>query len=149
MILIDTNLLVYGTVPGFDEHGQALRVLHRIQQEDAPHCLTWLNVFEYLRVVTHPKMVLPEPLPIDEALENVQSLLAHPHIFRLDPGPEHLSIFQEICREVGNVRGNFVYDCRIAALMREHDVSQILTRDRDFARIPRIQVLDPFASSPP
>ena len=36
------------------------------------------------------------------------------------------------------------YNCRVAALMREHDVQKILTRDRDFSRIPGIQVLDPF-----
>lgn len=41
------------------------------------------------------------------------------------------------------VSGNFVHDRRLAAIMLENGVRRIVTRDRDFRRIPGIQVIDP------
>lgn len=108
------------------------------------HYLTWINVFEYLRSVTHRRLVRPAPLPLRQAIENMRSLLEHPRISRIDPGPDHLDVFEEVCREAGTVEGNFVHDCRIAAVMRENRVGRIVTRDTSFRRIPGIDVVDPF-----
>jgi toxin-antitoxin system PIN domain toxin len=144
VILIDTNVLVYATIPGFPEHGQAMKLLARLDRDKLPHAVTWINVFEYLRVVTHRAMIKPHPLPLAKALENVRQLLEHPRVTRIDPGTHHLEIFEEICREAGPVEGNFVHDCRIAAVMRENGVQRILTRDTAFRRIPGITVEDPF-----
>jgi predicted nucleic acid-binding protein len=41
--------------------------------------------------------------------------------------------------------GNLVPDAHIVALTVENDVRTIWTRDRDFRRLPRIEVRDPFA----
>jgi toxin-antitoxin system PIN domain toxin len=144
VILIDTNILVYATVPGFPEHRSALELLGRLDRETNRYATTWINLFEYLRVVTHRAMVKPHPLPLAKALHNVRQLLEHPRVTRIDPGPDHLDIFQEICREAGPVEGNFVHDCRIAAVMRENGVLRILTRDTAFRRIPGIIAEDPF-----
>jgi predicted nucleic acid-binding protein len=78
------------------------------------------------------------------ALENVRALLAQPRIRRIDPGSRHLEVFAEVCAGAGSVAGNFVHDCRIAAIMLENGVSRILTRDTMFRRIPGIEVVDPF-----
>lgn len=42
-------------------------------------------------------------------------------------------------------RGNDVPDAHVAALMRQHGVRIIYTRDRDFRRFPDIEPRDPFA----
>jgi toxin-antitoxin system PIN domain toxin len=144
LILIDTNILVYATVPGFDEHDRAQAVLEGIRRGEAKYCITWMNVFEYLRVVTHPKLVRPLPLPLAQAIENVQGLLAQPGISRIDSGPRHLENFEEICLQAAPVTGNFVHDCRLAAIMRDNGVDRILTRDSGFYRIPGIDVINPF-----
>ncbi len=145
MSLIDTNVLVYATVPGFREHQPARQLLERILSGKTTHYLAWIIVFEYLRAVTHRALVRPAPLPIDLALENVRGLLDHPRIERIDPGPRHLEIFSDICREAGPVEGNFVHDCRIAAVMRENAVTTIVSRDTSFRRIPGIELVDPLA----
>ncbi len=145
MILIDTNILVYATLPGFPEHKQTRELLSELLAGRVRHCLTWINIFEYLRVVTHHRLVRPAPLGMDKALENIQSLISQPLISRIDPGPQHLETFAQVCREAYPGQGNFVHDCRIAAVMRENGVDRILTRDTSFRRIPGITVVDPFA----
>lgn len=144
MSLIDTNILIYATIPGFPQHERARSFLGEILAGSAQHSLTWVVVFEYLRAVTHRALVKPAPLPIARAIENVRELLEHPRVSRLDPGPRHLEIFEEICREAGPVEGNFVHDCRIAAVMRENQVQRIITGDSSFRRIPGLEVFDPF-----
>ena len=42
-------------------------------------------------------------------------------------------------------RGNDVPDAHLAALMRQHGVRVIYTRDRDFRRFDGIDARDPFA----
>lgn len=42
------------------------------------------------------------------------------------------------------LRGNAVPDGHLAALMRQHGVTTIYTRDRDFRRFEGIRVEDPF-----
>lgn len=145
MSLIDTNLLIYATVPGFAEHEAARSFLEEIGSGSRQYFVTWTNVFEYLRAVTHRRLVRPAPLPMAQALENIEGLLAQPRVDRIDPGPKHLEIFAEICRAAGPVEGNFVHDCRIAAIMRENGIDRILTRDSSFRRIAFLEVVDPLA----
>lgn len=115
-----------------------------IAEGETTHFFTWVNVFEYLRTATHRRMLRPAPLALEVALTNVVELFENPAVSRIDPGPRHLAVFAEVCREAGPVEGNFVHDCRIAAIMRENGVSRILTRDTMFRRIPGIEVVDPF-----
>jgi toxin-antitoxin system PIN domain toxin len=145
MSLIDTNLLIYATVPGFSEHDAARAFLEDIVNGSRQHFVTWINIFEYLRAVTHRRLVRPAPLPMADALHNVEALLALPRVSRIDPGPKHLELFTAICRAAGPVEGNFVHDCRIAAVMRENGVDRIVTRDSSFRRIAFLEVIDPFA----
>ncbi len=42
-------------------------------------------------------------------------------------------------------RGNELPDAHVVALMRQHEVATIYTRDRDFRRYEGIMVHDPFA----
>ena len=145
MILIDTNILVYATVPGFDEHRSARALLEAILAGAVQHCLTWINVFEYLRIVTHRRLIRPTPLPIRRAPDHVSGPPDHPRLSRNHPGPNHLATFARVCREAAPVEGNFVHDCRIAAVMRDNDVREVLTRDTSFRRIPGLTVTDPLA----
>jgi predicted nucleic acid-binding protein len=43
------------------------------------------------------------------------------------------------------VRGNLVPDAHLAALLRQHGVSTLFTRDADFRKFGFLQVKDPFA----
>lgn len=96
----------------------------------------------YLRIVTHPA-ILPRPLPPTDAAANVEALLALPHI--RSPG-EHDGFWDVFEHVLGrHPRGNDVPDAHLVALMRQHGVGTLLTRDRGFRRFEGITVEDPFA----
>ena len=54
--------------------------------------------------------------------------------------------FREVADDARPV-GNLVPDAFVAALMLEHGVSTIVTRDRDFRRFGHVRIEDPFAGS--
>jgi hypothetical protein len=96
----------------------------------------------YLRIVTHPA-ILPRPLAPPDAVSNVGQLLALPHVRA--PG-EAEGFFDLYCATAGEqARGNDVPDAHLAALMRQHGVAIIYTRDRSFRRFDGIEARDPLA----
>ena len=59
------------------------------------------------------------------------------------PTARHSALLSEIIAEVPQLRGNILHDLHTAALMREHGIKEIYTRDMDFHRFPFVTVLDP------
>lgn len=96
----------------------------------------------YLRISTHPS-ILPRRLSATEAMTNVTRLLERPHVRT----PGEAAGFWEVYGPVAGdwASGNAVPDAHLAALMRQHGVAVIYTRDRDLRRFERIRVHDPFA----
>lgn len=43
------------------------------------------------------------------------------------------------------VRANLVPDAHLAALLRQHGVKTLYTRDADFRKVPLLELRDPFA----
>ena len=44
--------------------------------------------------------------------------------------------------------GNLAHDAHTAALMREHGIRRIYTRDTDFHRFPFLEPVDPLSADP-
>ncbi|HEU4385390.1 MAG TPA: TA system VapC family ribonuclease toxin [Anaeromyxobacteraceae bacterium] len=145
MIAVDTNVLVYARREEAPFHAQARRLLTELAEGDSPWALPWPCVYEFLRVVTHPRVFQP-PTDLEVALEDLASLFESPSLALLGEGPGHPS---HLTRAVGAGRatGNLVHDAHIAALLVEHGVREFLTADRDFARFPGLAARDPFASA--
>lgn len=146
MIGVDTNVLIYAVNAQAPEHAKCARILqggadtgHAAQQL----CLPWSVVYEFLRVVTHPR-VFARPLTIDEAWSVVAVLIEAPHVTLLGPGPWHAAAAERMLLAPG-VRGNLVHDAHIAAVLAEHGVRRIYSRDQDLHRFPGLQVVDPLA----
>jgi hypothetical protein len=142
MIALDTNILVYARRRGSAHHVRAAAILRRLAEGDDPWALAWPCVYEFLRVVTHPRVFDP-PTDLDRALEDLESLLASPSLSLLGEGPAHASHLVEAVRS-GRAAGNLAHDAHIAALMIEHGVREIWTTDRDFARFPGLRLRNPF-----
>lgn len=143
MIAVDANVLVYARREEAPFHVPARRLLARLAEGDSPWALPWPCVYEFLRVVTHPRVFQP-PTDLDSALEDLGSLLESPSLTLLGEGPGHPSHLRRAV-EAGRATGNLVHDAHIAALLVEHGVREFLTADLDFARFPGLVVRDPFA----
>jgi hypothetical protein len=143
VIALDTNILVYARREETQHHAQAIAIVEEFAQGDQPWALPWPCIYEFLRVVTHPRVFDP-PTQLQSALEDLDSLLQSPSLTMLREGPRH-TVFMQRLLKAGHAVGNLVHDAHIAALVVEHGVSELWTADRDFGRFPGIQVRDPFA----
>ena len=143
MIAVDTNILVFARRAETPFHAKARLLLEGLAQGDQPWALVWVCIYEFLRVVTHPRVFDP-PTDLEAALEDLQSLLESPSLVLLGEGPAHLAAMRQTLLS-GRATGNLVHDGHIAALLLENGVRELLTADRDFSRFPQIRIRDPFA----
>lgn len=141
-VTVDANVLVYASNDADPQHEPARLPLERLAGGPQLVYLFWPTMMGYLRIVTHPS-ILPQPLAPADAAANVQTLLGRPHVRA--PGEEEgfWSGFRAIAGD--HARGNEVPDAHLVALMRQHGVGILYTRDRDFRRFDEIKTRDPFA----
>lgn len=140
---VDTNILVYATDTGADVGGVAHELIERLARGPDLLYVFWPALMGFIRVATHPS-INERPLTPAEAVGSVATLLARPHVRAPGEGTGFLKVYQSTAPKV--TRGRQVPDAHIAALMRQHGVSTIYTRDRDFRRFDGIAVEDPFES---
>ena len=138
---VDANVLVYASNEADPVHAPARALVERLARGPDLVYLFWPTLMGYLRIVTH-SAVLPRPLRPSDALANVSALLSLRHVRAPGEGERFWDIFKSTAGR--QARGNVVPDAHLAALMREHGVSTIYTRDRDYRRFDGIQALDPF-----
>lgn len=142
MIAVDTNILVYARREELQHHEQARALIRELAEGIKPWALPWPCVYEFLRVITHPRVFDP-PTDLDVALADVESLLDSPSLTLLGEGPAHLGHLRRAMVS-GQASGNLVHDAHIAALVVEHGVLELWTADKDFARFDGVRVRNPF-----
>lgn len=142
MIAIDTNILVYARREETPHHRAARELLFELAEGDLPWAIPWPCVYEFIRVVTHPRVFDP-PSDLDAVLDDIDSLLDSPSVVLLGEGSAHRG---HLRRAISSARasGNLAHDAHIAALAMEHGVAELLTADRDFRRFPGLASRDPF-----
>jgi toxin-antitoxin system PIN domain toxin len=145
MQAIDTNILIHAEVQSSRHHAPALKILHSLAEGALPWALPWPCVYEFLRVVTHPRVFHP-PVPLQTALADLQQVLASPSLFLLAETSRHAAVLGQVLRQAGAI-GNLIHDAHIAALCLEHGVSEIITGDRDFSRFAGLKIVNPFTTS--
>ena len=141
MIAVDTNVLVYAHREDLPQHSAAVRCLRQLAEGAEGWCIPVFCLGEFIRVVTHPK-VFKKPSTIGQATDGLEGLLASPSLHVLGPGEAYPELLLKSCRQA-DTRGNLVFDAQIAALCREYGIGRLLTYDRDFARFPDLELLQP------
>jgi toxin-antitoxin system PIN domain toxin len=139
---VDTNVLIYASNAADPLNGPATELVRRLAAGPEIVYLFWPTLLGYLRIVTHPA-IMPRPLGPREAMRNVEALLDRPHIRAPGEADGFWPIFRAAAGQ--QARGNDVPDAHLAALMRQHGVGLIYTRDRDFRKFDGIEARDPFA----
>ena len=142
MIAVDTNILVYARRKEMPLHRPARTLLEELAHGDRPWTVPWPCVYEFLRVVTHPRVFDPPSDP-GIVLDGLRSLMQSPSLVMLSEGPSHWNSMKRAIH-ASQTSGNLIHDAHIAALLLEHGVDELWTHDRDFARFPGLRVRFPL-----
>lgn len=140
--LVDTNILAYAVNRDCEEHRAAAEAVGAWLSGVVPWALTWGVVYEFLLVVTHPR-IFPRPLTADRALHFLDPILSSDLVSVLGPTSRHEDLMRSTIRETGRPAGNLFHDLHTVVIMREHGVSEIMTADTDFRKFPFLRVTDP------
>lgn len=145
MIAIDTNILVYARRAELPHHVAARALLKGLVTGSSPWAIPWPCLYEYIKVITHPRLFRPPDL-LDDAVADVESLAASPSVVLLGQGPTHVHHLRRAAED-GQPLGSTIHDAHIVALALEHGVTELLSSDRDFRRFRSVTVRDPFLPS--
>lgn len=141
MIVPDVNLLVYAyNDDDHQRHIAARRWWTGLMDGTEPIRLPWIVISGFIRVTTHPG-IMARPLTTERAVGNVRNWLGCDHIMPLNPGPEHLTLFQQNL-EIAGVGAGLVPDAHVAALAMEHGAG-VHSNDADFLPLPRFAMVQP------
>lgn len=141
---LDANILLYASDSGSPFHARARTFLESCVAADEILYLAWPSVMAYLRIATH-HAIFSRPLTAEEAMQNVESLLALPQVRTIGEGDDFWRTYRHTAGEI-LPRGNMVPDTHLATILRQHGINRICTHDRDFGRFPFLEILDPLAS---
>jgi toxin-antitoxin system PIN domain toxin len=143
VILIDANLLLYAYNSSSEHHQASRDWLEKVLSREGQIGVSWIVLLAFLRLATTPR-IFPEPLTMSEAISIVSGWLARPNVVFLHPTERHWEFLSSLLA-VTRLRGRDVTDAHLAALAIEHGAT-FCTSDRDFARFPGLQTVDPLAS---
>ena len=130
MTALDTNVLIGLLVKSSANHSAATKGVQNLSDSI---CTTSTNVGETLRLLTHHK-VFEKPLKLEKAVRAMSDLLDAFNIRILDEDIDWWRELPALEQEVPNLKGNEVFDARIAICLRQHGVKRIFTWDADFKK---------------
>ncbi len=142
MILVDANVLLYAHHPRAEAHERCRAWIEQAFSGEEPIAIAWITVLAFVRISTTPR-VFEQPLLASEALAAVASWLERPSVSVLEAGEACWEIFRELVVQA-QVTGPLVMDAFLAALALENGAT-LATTDRDFARFPKLKVVNPAA----
>jgi len=148
VFVVDTNVLLYAADVSSPAHARCRHLLETWRASHGAWHLSWPIVYEFLRVITHPR-VFKAPWGIAAAWQFVNGLLAAPGLGMLLPTERHASVLDELLQATPTLSGSILHDAHTVALMREHGVRSIYTRDTDFHRFTGVEVMDPMHGASP
>ena len=143
MLLPDVNVLIYAHIEdSISDHKEYADWVTRLATGPEPFALSVLVLSGFIRIVTNPRVLAP-PSTLDRAFAFVSSLVERPTARIVGPGPDHLEIFETLCRESG-ATGKLVADAQHAAIALEHGCTMVST-DSDFSRFPGLRWQHPLS----
>jgi len=142
MLLPDVNVLIYAhREDSTVDHQRYADWLVSLATGPEPFALSVLALSGFVRIATNPR-VFRRPSTLDEVFEFIEELVARPTARVVSPGSEHLTIFEQLCRDSG-AAGKLVADAQHAAVAIENGCTMVTT-DSDYDRFPGLRWQHPL-----
>lgn len=144
MVILDNNILLYATMPRFDQHERVKDWLEEgLSTGTELIGIPWQVASGFLRVGTN-RRIFDRPLDLSFAREFLTDLFDHPMVEVVGPTAAHWSVYSKLLEDL-NLTGDVVMDAHIAAIAIEHKAS-IASTDKDFRRFSdHLKIIDPLA----
>ena len=142
MKAVDTSVLVYAEMRGSEFHARAATLLTELAAGPEPWALPWHCAYEFLRIVTHPR-IYEASLSIGQAEAELFKILESPSVRVISETERHRAILERVL-SASKVTGSRVHDARIFAICLDHGVSELFSGDADFHRFEGLKVTNPF-----
>jgi len=137
MILVDTNILIYALNEDSSKHHLAKKFL---KERKGNLALSHQNIFEAVRVLTHPKF--GSPISPKQAVRAILDISAACKI--ISPNQKSQMIALEFVKHLG-LTGNQVFDAYLAATALSNEVTTIATdNEKHFQDFVGIKIFNPI-----
>jgi len=140
---LDVNVFLYASDRSNERHHAAREFLEKCAAQPEVLCLAWPTLMAYVRIATHPS-IFAAPLSPEDALSNVSTLLALPHVRVVSEQEGFLDAYKHVTANAP-ARGNLVPDAHVATILFQNGVRTLYSNDRDFRKFESLDVRDPFA----
>jgi predicted nucleic acid-binding protein len=128
-------VLIYLLVASQPEH---VRARDWIASADERLATTPVNIAEFLRLITHPRL-FSHPLSLAGAVETLKGFVNDFGVTVLEEDREWWTTLPDLEASAPGLRGNEVFDARIALCLRYNGIRKICTLDGGFARFPFLE----------
>ena len=142
LYLPDSNILIYAKMSGMPEHGVAFDWLDAALND--PNSVTVLcetTILSFCRITTNAKIFDP-PLPFSDVGFFISDLLARSNVQLNRASSDHFTEVADFMKDQ-KLGGNLVMDVHLAILAMNSG-AVLVSRDKDFLKIPYLKVLYPF-----
>jgi toxin-antitoxin system PIN domain toxin len=142
LYLLDTNVLVYAKMKGMPEHPKVSRWLADTVADPVSEILVCeTSILAFLRISTNTKIFDP-PLDLDDARDYLSDFLSIGTISIFRPTAHHFFDVADLGLN-HDMTGRHIMDAHLAAIALGTGAT-LVTRDKDFKRIPYLKILDPL-----
>lgn len=144
-VFIDTNILVYASIPESPFHLIALNAVQSLEQAGRAVWISRQVLREYLTTLTRPQ-AFGEPIPVELVIEEVRQF---ENRFQVAEDTSRVTArLLALLAEVA-VGGRQVHDANIVATMQVYGVNELLTHNTaDFDRFSSVITVLPLVSNP-
>jgi len=127
--LLDSNILIYAADSHSQFYTQCKALITRGLKGEELLCVCPQVLLEFFAVVTNPKRVT-QPLPPEEAMEEVRKYLRAKNILKIYPGEDIVERIAELSRR-HSVSGPRIFDLKLVATMISNGVRRLYTYNEE------------------
>lgn len=131
MKLLDVNVVLAAHRDDHPHFEAARAWMDGLLRSPERFSVTDLVAGSFVRLSTNRRIFLT-PTPAKDAFAYLRALREQPAHVTLSPGPDHLDLFESLCR-ASDATGDLAVDAQLAAIAVEHG-GEVISFDRDFAR---------------
>ncbi len=140
--LLDSNILLYAKMDAMPEHAVVSSwLVNEVRDNKNTLYVCETSILSFLRIATNPKVFTPT-LPTSDAAKFIESFLACSNVNLLHTSPSHYLEVVDLMDKFGML-GNLVMDAHLAVFALGIGAT-LVTRDKDFTKIPYLKILNPL-----